>query len=90
MGFIYMLTSPSGKRYVGQTVITVADRVKRHCYPSSKCKAIRDAIKKHKIEKFKIETLIQCNDSQLNDYEKLFIAHYDTFGKNGYNLTKGG
>ena len=90
MGFIYMITSPSGKRYVGQTVGTVAERIKKHCKPYSKCKAIRDAIKKYKIENFKIETLIQCNDSQLNDYEKLFIAHYDTFGKNGYNLTKGG
>jgi group I intron endonuclease len=90
MGLIYMLTSPSNKRYVGQTVTTVAKRVKQHCQPSSGCKAIRDAIKKYKIENFKIETIIQCNNSELNDYEIHFIAHYDTFGKNGYNLTKGG
>jgi group I intron endonuclease len=89
MGYIYMLTSPSGQSYVGQTEGTVADRLKRHCKPSSKCKAIRNAIQYYGIEDFKIETIIQCDNSELNDYEIHFIAHYDTY-YNGYNCTKGG
>lgn len=30
MGFIYILTSPSGKTYVGQTMRTLEERLKKH------------------------------------------------------------
>lgn len=30
MGFLYMLTSPSGKSYIGQTIRPIEERLKEH------------------------------------------------------------
>lgn len=54
------------------------------------CVALDNAIRKHGVEKFKVETLL-IGDSKMADfYEILFIAEYQTIGKFGYNLTTGG
>ena len=38
MGFIYMLTSPSGKSYIGQTIRPIGKRLTEHQLQSSKCR----------------------------------------------------
>jgi hypothetical protein len=51
MGFIYMLTSPSGKKYIEQTIRPVEDRWYQHnkralAFDAFGCKALNNAIRK--------------------------------------------
>jgi len=89
MGIIYMLTSPSGKSYVGQTVQELAARIGGHrC--RSRCFAIGAAIKKYGIDAFNVVVLAIDIPTDLLDYaEDAFIVQYGTMKPNGYNLIRG-
>lgn len=53
MGWIYMITSPSGKSYIGQTIRPIQTRLKEHrTGKSSDCVAIYNAIQKYGWENF--------------------------------------
>lgn len=55
--------------------------------------AIYDAIRKYGIRNTIFEVIATCleNTKECADYcEKLIIKQYDSFGKNGYNMTPGG
>lgn len=88
MGFIYCLTFPSGKKYVGKTEKTVQKRLKGHVCPSSGCPLVRNAYQKYKT--FEVETILEVENSQLSFWEKHYIKEYRTLCPNGYNLTEGG
>ena len=90
MGFIYMLISPSGKVYIGQTIWEVLKRFRQHCWPSSAGTAIHDALMFYGPETFKVVTLVEVPDELLDHYERVFIDAYGAFGKWGYNQTRGG
>lgn len=90
MGFIYMLISPSGKAYIGQTVHEVLERFRQHCWPSSSKTAIHDALMYYGPDAFKVVTLVEVPDELLDHYERVYIDAYGTFGKWGYNQTRGG
>jgi group I intron endonuclease len=81
---IYILTSPNGKRYVGQS-INCEKRIFDHI--NSKY-LIGSAIRKYGFENF-IQEIIECDESQLDMWERFYIHFYDSFN-NGYNLTEGG
>lgn len=84
-----MLTSPSGKAYIGQTIKTLKQRLGGHCSTSS-CPALSAAIKKYGIENFRAEILLEVNTEQLDYYEVKFINMYGTRAPRGYNLAPGG
>ena len=90
MGFIYCLTSPSGKKYIGQTKRSVEQRVKEHSKCFTGCVALNNAIEEYGFKNFVCETLLIVNDTKLDFYEKLFIEIYDTLSPNGYNIRIGG
>lgn len=97
MGVIYMFTSPSGKRYIGQTINTFKLRKSKHISealnpPKNKtCSPyFHNAVRKYGRDGFKEEILIEINNQFLDDYEKLFIKTYNTLYPNGYNLKEGG
>lgn len=85
-----MLISPSGKAYIGQTVLTVLGRFRQHCWPSSSDTAIHDALMYYGPDAFKIVTLVEVPDELLDHYERVYIDVYGTFEKWGYNQTRGG
>jgi len=92
MGIIYMLVSPSGKRYIGQTTQRLHKRMAGHHYTavhSTRSYKSVNAFRKYGIENFKSEILVVCSDEQLDDYEKKCIDLYDTMN-NGLNCTAGG
>ena len=91
MGFVYMLTSPSKKRYIGITSQKcVEDRWKDHKKKHSNCTLLKRAINKYGFDNFKKEVLVITNNIYLEKYEKDFIKVYNTLAPNGYNCTTGG
>lgn len=89
MGFIYKLTSPSGKIYIGQTTRTLEKRLKEHCN-GSEHSILSVAIKKYGIENFTKEIICECNDDDLNQTEIDYIKMYNCLEPNGYNIRTGG
>ena len=89
MGFIYMLTFPSEKSYIGQTIRDIHKRLEEHQYASSGCVAVSRAIKKYGWENVKKEWY-ECPDEDLNFYEEMLVALLGTLSPGGYNLMEGG
>ncbi|AGE57776.1 GIY-YIG catalytic domain-containing endonuclease [Acanthocystis turfacea Chlorella virus NTS-1] len=89
MGFIYMLTSPYGKPYIGQTTRPIEERFQEHQKPSSKCVAIYNAIQYHGWENFE-KHWYEVPDEVLNDHEELMVEVLGTLAPGGYNLKEGG
>ena len=88
MGVVYCLTNTvNGKQYIGQTTRTVKVRVIEHKRSSS---PIGNAIKKYGEEKFSIETLVVCDDEELDANELQLISSLKTYKPYGYNLELGG
>lgn len=89
-----MVTSPSGKSYIGQTVRTFNERWSKHkttaLSPEPSCRALAEAIKKYGEDNFKKEILLTCDDEELDKNEIEMIAKYNTMSPNGYNLREGG
>lgn len=90
MGFIYMLTSPNGKAYIGQTTEKVLEnRLKKHRLLLSNCRALVNAVKKYSWEKFQIDSY-ECPDDELDKHEEMLIETLGTLSPGGYNLKEGG
>ena len=90
MGWIYKLTSPSGRAYIGKTQRKAVEiRIKEHCDKTSKCRAIAAAIRKYGIGNFVIEKWEYPNE-YLVEYEQLFIMDHGTLAPDGYNLKAAG
>ena len=89
IGIIYCLTSPSNKKYVGQTKKELSKRIKQHTQQKA-CRIIYNAIQKYGIDSFKIEVLKECTHAELNQYEQFYIAELNTVHPNGYNIRTGG
>ncbi|AGE56219.1 GIY-YIG catalytic domain-containing endonuclease [Paramecium bursaria Chlorella virus NE-JV-1] len=89
MGYIYFITSKSGKMYIGQTIRIIEKRFHEHQSPDSECVAISNAIKKYGWENMKTRWY-EVPDEYLNDYEELMILAYGSLSPGGYNLREGG
>ena len=88
MGFIYMLTFPSEKSYIGQTIRPIEERFKEHPVKSD-CVAVYNAIKKFGWEKVEQEWY-EVPDEDLNKHEELMVEVLGTLAPDGYNLKEGG
>lgn len=89
IGYIYCLSSPSGKMYIGQTQRQVMERIEEHCN-QKEYSMVSKAIQKYGIENFKITILKVCEVESLNDWEVRLIKEYGTLCPNGYNIRTGG
>lgn len=100
MGLIYMRTSPSGGRYIGQTSRTEAERWKEHCgearHPNwhTYNTALSRAIRKYGEDSFSVQILEDNIPNELLDEREIYwIKYYNTYSddnKRDYNLTNGG
>ena len=90
-GFIYCYTSPSGKKYVGQTVQTIFARAKgMNGKGYKRCGVFYKAIQKYGFENFKVEILEEAPIELLDEKEQEWIDFLNTQVPNGYNITEGG
>jgi len=100
MGLIYMRISPSGGRYIGQTVLSEEERWKDHVKEAynknsySYNTLLNKAIRKYGSETFTLIILEDnINEDSLDEREIFWIEKYHTFYKDkyhGYNMTRGG
>lgn len=100
-GYIYLIQNTvNNKKYVGQTIRTIKERLYEHQKESRKKSPespIAKAIKKYDVSSFVIEQLAIIKAMDLNSLkieldkkEVYFIQYFDTTNsKNGYNRTKG-
>jgi len=90
-GFIYKITSPSGKIYIGKT-FNFKKRINR--YKNLECinqVKIYHSILKHGWDSHKFEVIEEVNSCYINKREKYWIKYYGSFNtKIGLNLTMGG
>lgn len=89
-GFIYMYTSPSGKKYIGQTIYSLMERSGKRGHGYRGCECFYSAIQKYGFDAFKREILKEVKISELDETEKEFIQKYNTLMPNGYNISAGG
>ena len=90
MGYIYCITSPSLKQYIGQTKDSIEQRFKGHQAKSSNCTLLKRAAKKYGWEHMVVEKLVECPDEELDKNEIECIELYRTLAPEGYNCTTGG
>ncbi|AGE49593.1 GIY-YIG catalytic domain-containing endonuclease [Acanthocystis turfacea Chlorella virus Can0610SP] len=88
MGFVYRLTSPSNKSYVGQTIRPIKERFNEH-QTKTNCVLIYRAIQFHGWHNMKKEW-IEVPDDELNFYEEMLVTLLGTIAPDGYNLREGG
>jgi group I intron endonuclease len=92
MGVIYLRTNiVNGMQYVGQT----KDLTKReYSWKSLKCKygnpLLSNDREKYGLDNFTLDILKECDDVELNEWEKHYIKEFNTIYPNGYNENEGG
>lgn len=94
IGYIYKITNPTGKIYVGKTS-RLNDRISkyRNCNGISQQKIIYNSIKKYGWINHTFEVIIEAPIDQLSYLETFYIETFNSFhysNPKGMNLTKGG
>lgn len=92
MGVIYVRPNLiNGKKYVGKAkVLKKRQNDWKNLNIPYAGEAINNARAKYGIDNFGFEILKECNDDELNYWEKYYIKELNTKAPNGYNLTDGG
>lgn len=88
MPFIYKITSPSGKVYVGSTIRKNIEH-RWVSYKSLRCKQQRKiyhSLKKYGVDSHKFEVIQECSLEDMIRLECMYGEKFDVLGENGLNL----
>lgn len=88
-GTIYRLTSPEGKKYIGQTTLPAINRWKMHEHAAKLgkgCPLLGIAIRQYGMENFTREVILDCDVCDLDRYEAEYITKENTLAPHGYNI----
>lgn len=83
---IYKIKSPSGKVYIGSSKDIEA---RWKAYKSLKCKSqvkLHRSFLKHGVDSHDFSVVIECEENELYQYERLYGEYYNCLGLNGLNL----
>ena len=92
MGHIYKITNLiNGKIYIGKTIKTPEKRWQEHIRKAKQFtnRYLYDAMNHYGYDNFKIESIEECLNEELDKREIYWINYYDSYNK-GYNMTLGG
>lgn len=92
-GYIYLIENKiNGKCYVGKTARPLKRRFIEHLEDAKKYpnRPLYRAINKYGKDNFEIKELECCDVDLLDDREKFWISHFNTYLGSGYNATYGG
>lgn len=90
---LYLITGPTGKRYIGQTIRPIERRWAVHVSHAlaGRRGPLAAAIRKYGSSKFTIEELGICGSKkEMDAWERTLIKILGTKSPQGYNLTDGG
>ena len=86
-GYVYCITFPNGKKYIGQSHKPWRDRWRNHQKKSSGCIAFHNALNKYASLPLTWELLDYAQTPQeLTKKETFHIASKNTLTPNGYNI----
>ncbi len=92
--YVYLATcAANGKRYVGITSTSIAERWRGHKNAAANGSTMRiaRAIRKHGADNFRVEQIaVAPTWEAVCELERLLILRYETLGRKGYNATEGG
>jgi len=74
--------------YTGRTK-NINERFKQHAQRSSKCRLVRNAIRRHGVRQYSIEPIVRCHAADADANESYYIIANNTLHPNGYNLRHG-
>jgi len=87
---IYKITSPTGRLYIGKSK-NMKRRFGEYKNRKDNGSFIQRSIVKHGWDLHVFEVVHECDESELNKWEKYYIKAFDTFNtEHGMNLTEGG
>lgn len=93
MGWIYKITNPTGRIYIGQTV-SLARRVSDYRFKKKRFNTIVfNSINKYGWEAHTFEVVEEVENNLLSERERFWIKELDTYvgiNRNGMNMTIGG
>ena len=90
-GYVYCITFPNGKKYVGQSTNPWKIRWRQHISSASGCIALKNALLKYATEVLSWELVCYATSGEeLNSLESSYIASWNTLAPSGYNLKDGG
>lgn len=82
------------KLYIGKTNLTYLERFKEHLrdHTRQRCekRPLYDAMNKYGTNNFHVMLLEECTSDEASIFEQEWIEKLNTYGKTGYNATKGG
>ena len=90
---VYMYTFPNGKRYIGATSKTLAQRQGNEFKLYKPCKKLWEAIQEFGFQNIQQDILFECDDdkSLAAEKEMFYISLYNTTNPElGYNSSRGG
>lgn len=86
LGFIYMITSPTGRLYVGST-INIKNRLKSYKSSPSKGQVkLYNSFKKYGFEKHIFEVIMTCSINEMYKYETLIGFGFNVLEPENLNL----
>lgn len=87
IGYVYCMTFPNGKKYVGQSIRQWKERWRLHRSKRSCCAALHNAILKYGIPNIAWEIFGYANTKEeLNSLETHYITACKSIAPDGYNL----
>ena len=95
-GYIYKISFPNGKHYIGLTQTSIEQRTKEHktCTKSGNTRYVYNALRKYEMVDTLELIVIDTSDTleELCEKEIGYIIEYNSYymNKNGYNMTHGG
>lgn len=93
MACLYMITSPSGKSYIGYSARSADERFKEHVSNATAKRTtsvVHGAIRKYGAENMRVSTIVIGWPDYCFELEDAAIKAYGTMLPNGYNMVGGG